>query len=66
MKRGGKIMRRANSVAFSNSQGASGELEKTGLLKAFIQDIRLKTATRDFEHAVGMGKMALAQAEKWH
>ncbi|KAF9776675.1 hypothetical protein IL306_005117 [Fusarium sp. DS 682] len=63
---GGKIMRRANSVAFSNSQGASGELEKTGLLKAFIQDIRLKTATRDFEHAVGMGKMALARTEKWH
>ncbi|WYZ39779.1 hypothetical protein EsH8_IV_000120 [Colletotrichum jinshuiense] len=61
-----KIARRASSVAFSESRGTGPEVKKSGLLKVFIYEIRLHTATGNFTTAKQMGTLALSQASKWH
>ncbi|KAF5701479.1 serine threonine kinase [Fusarium mundagurra] len=61
-----KIMRKADSIAFSASGKAGEELEKPGLLRTHVQNIRLKTATRDFDSAVIMGKAVLSRTAEWH
>lgn len=61
-----RVLRNASSVAFSESTNARGELEKMGLVRTFIAQLRLDTAVGKVgDSAVGMGRMALARAEKW-
>ena len=59
------FMQTASSLALSQSQGASGALEKIGLVKGYVQDLRLKTATGRVGLAVGVLTDALIQTNTW-